>query len=401
MTSATALMGQVTTTPYSRYGYGILSDHATSAQRAMGGVGYAMNSGRQINVMNPASYAAIDSLTFLFDMGVDVTFKNASENGTKENDCGGGLDYITMQFPITHYMGVSLGIVPYSSVGYSFGNSIDNGSDSRAGEGGLSEAYVGLGARLFKGFSIGANVSYMFGTISNDSYAVTTSSSTSLFEHVIEVRDYNLNFGAQYTFNLSRKNRLTLGAVYSPSKSLHGHAYGVSIYSPSSTSAVSDTTAYVSLKGNFSMPNTYGGGIAYEWNDRLLAEVDFTYQNWKDAKFATLDGWDKTELDNRWKTAVGLQYQHNPRGNYFQRMRLRAGGYYSHDYLVVKGNNVKEYGASVGFGLPVNGFKTLINLGFEWKHRQATPNPLIKENYFNITLGVNFNEMWFWHNKLR
>ncbi|MDE6503741.1 MAG: hypothetical protein K2K78_04690, partial [Muribaculaceae bacterium] len=47
---------QLAETPYSRYGYGTLGDNATSSQRAMGGVGYAMNSGRQINVMNPASY---------------------------------------------------------------------------------------------------------------------------------------------------------------------------------------------------------------------------------------------------------------------------------------------------------------------------------------------------------
>lgn len=62
-----------TITPYSRFGYGMLRDNATSAQQSMGGVGYAMNSGRQINVMNPASYARIDSLTFLFDMGADLT----------------------------------------------------------------------------------------------------------------------------------------------------------------------------------------------------------------------------------------------------------------------------------------------------------------------------------------
>ena len=62
-----------TTSPYSMYGYGIIGDRATSHQRAMGGVGYAMNSGRQINVMNPASYASIDSLTFLFDLGADVS----------------------------------------------------------------------------------------------------------------------------------------------------------------------------------------------------------------------------------------------------------------------------------------------------------------------------------------
>ena len=92
---------QNVTTPYSMYGYGILGDRATSMQRQMGSVGYAMNSGRQINVMNPASYAAIDSLTFLFDMGADVTILWQKEGDAKKRSTGGGLDYITMQFPIT------------------------------------------------------------------------------------------------------------------------------------------------------------------------------------------------------------------------------------------------------------------------------------------------------------
>ena len=89
-----------TLTPYSRYGYGILRDNTTSAQRSMGGIGYAMNSGRQINVMNPASYARIDSLTFLFDMGLDLTNVWMEENGARESHIGGGLDYINMQFPL-------------------------------------------------------------------------------------------------------------------------------------------------------------------------------------------------------------------------------------------------------------------------------------------------------------
>ena len=72
-TCSAAVAQNGTMTPYSAYGFGVLRDHATSTQRAMGGVGYAMNSGRQINAMNPASYAAVDSLTFLFDMGIDVT----------------------------------------------------------------------------------------------------------------------------------------------------------------------------------------------------------------------------------------------------------------------------------------------------------------------------------------
>ena len=52
------------TSPYSKFGYGMLGDNATSTQRQMGSTGYAMHSGRQVNVMNPASYASVDSMTF-------------------------------------------------------------------------------------------------------------------------------------------------------------------------------------------------------------------------------------------------------------------------------------------------------------------------------------------------
>ena len=122
-----------TTSPYSMFGYGILNDYATSAPRAMGGVGYAMNGGRQINVMNPASYAAIDSLTFLWDAGIDVSILQAKEGDKKASSTGGGIDYITMQFPLSKKMGASIGLLPYSSVGYEIAAEIDNGSEARAG----------------------------------------------------------------------------------------------------------------------------------------------------------------------------------------------------------------------------------------------------------------------------
>ena len=48
-TVAIAANAQKEMSPYSKYGYGILSDNASGSQRAMGGVGYAMNNGRQIN----------------------------------------------------------------------------------------------------------------------------------------------------------------------------------------------------------------------------------------------------------------------------------------------------------------------------------------------------------------
>lgn len=382
-----------TLTPYSRYGYGILSDNATSAQRAMGGVGYAMNSGRQINVMNPASYAAVDSLTFLFDMGVDFTSLWSKEGTTSENNFGGGLDYITMLFPVTKYMGVSLGILPYSSVGYSFGSEIDNGATARQGSGSINQAYVGWGATPFKNFYAGFNFSYLFGNTVNDVYAYTITGSTSLFQREMKVRDWHLDIGLQYSFDIKPENRVTLGVTYSPGKSLHGETYGV--YYDTNLDSKPDTVGFTKLNGLYSIPASYGAGINYQWRNRLMVEADFTYQPWKDAKYAPIENFEVTEFSNRWKIGAGVQYTPSPRGSYFQRVQYRLGGYYNHDYLMILGNNIREYGASVGFGFPVPGFKSVVNLGIEYKHRQANPNPLIKEQYLNITIGINFNEMWF------
>lgn len=394
-----------TTSPYSRFGFGLLQDNATSAQRAMGGVGYAMSSGRQINVMNPASYAAIDSLTFLFDMGISATSLWSDENGTKGKDFGGGLDYITMQFPIGKYMGASVGLLPYSSVGYSFGQELVHGTSSREGTGGINQLYAGVSGRLFKGLSVGTNISYLFGTSIYDSYAYTSSGATSLFERVMQVRDWHIQLGAQYSYDIDKKNRLTVGVVYTPGKTLLGKTWAIK-YDVNADEAP-DTVSNIKLKDNYSLPDTWGVGFNYEWDNRLMAEVDFTYQAWKDAKASALynaDGavvFESPTYDNRWEISAGLQFTPKLRGNYAQRIQYRVGGFYNHDYLVVNGNNIREYGITAGFGLPVNGLKTIVNIGFEYRHRQAHPNPLIKEDYLGITLGVNFNELWFWQNKIR
>ena len=115
---------QIVTTPYSKMGYGLINDNVSSIQRSMGGVGYAMKGGRIINVMNPASYANVDSLTFLWDVGVDLSNLWSKENGHKGYNFGGGLDYLTGHFRISKGLGASFGLVPYSQVGYSYGGDI-------------------------------------------------------------------------------------------------------------------------------------------------------------------------------------------------------------------------------------------------------------------------------------
>lgn len=381
-----------TISPYSRYGYGLMSDHATSAQTAMGGVGYAMHSGRQINVMNPASYARIDSLTFLFDMGFDMSALWTSEqNGDKrvsEKNFGGGLGYITMQFPVTRYLGMSVGLLPYSSVGYAFGNSVENGITRRSGDGSLNELYLGISGRLFKGLSVGVNMSYLFGTTNNYTYAINDLGSTSLFVRETEVRDWHLTAGLQYVQQLGSDN-VALGLVYSPSKKLLGHAITSVQDIDNDNNPVQQSRT--SLGEGYGLAATYGIGVSYTRNYLLTVEADFTYQPWSKVKY---DG-AKGTLNDRYRGALGVEYRPSNRGGYFRRTQYRAGVFYEQDYIKAGTNKVRDYGVTFGFGLPVPGFKTVINLGFEWLHRRAYPTALVKENYLNITIGVNFNEMWF------
>ena len=68
-----------TNSPYTRYGYGQLSEQGSSNSRAMGGIAYGLRDKYQTNFANPASYTAVDSLTFIFDGAVSLQNTNLSK----------------------------------------------------------------------------------------------------------------------------------------------------------------------------------------------------------------------------------------------------------------------------------------------------------------------------------
>ena len=390
-----------TTSPYSQFGYGILGDNAIGAQRAMGGVGYALHNNRQINVMNPASYTSMDSLTFLFDIGLTYQNTITREGDLRESRQSGSIDYIVMQFPLGRYMAGSVGLLPFTNVGYSFASSIDNGTDSREGDGNISQAYVGVSGEPFKGFSIGANVSYLFGNLTNSSSGIPQNGSTGIFQTNMKVQDFHLLFGAQYAIEWGKKHTLTLGAVYSPGKDVLGRAYSSTYDVSSSTTIEADT---LNMKNNYSLASTYGGGISYNYDKRLTIAADVTYQNWADAKFTDLNRQPPQPstgvFNNRLKVALGAEFRpKNIGSNYFEHISYRAGLFYNRSYLKINGNDMNEIGASCGFGFPLATNKSVDNVSFEYINRQCSPVKLITEDHFRISVSLTFNEMWFWQRR--
>ena len=216
-----ALAQSPVNSPYSRYGYGQLTDATLGSSRGMGGSSIGMRRNNQINPSNPASYSAIDSTTFLFEFGVTAQNGYFTEGLNKETKPNGGLDHLAIQFPIIKGMGASVGLLPYSSVGYQFGNSIANGgltgSTTYGGEGGLSLGYIGLAATPFKGISVGANLNYIFGTISHNSYIANDNNASNVTKILqLHQRGLKPDFGIQWFRNLSKEQSLSIGLTYTP-----------------------------------------------------------------------------------------------------------------------------------------------------------------------------------------
>ena len=74
-----ALAQSGTNSPYSQYGLGQQSEQTSGFNRGMNGLGQGFREHNQVNYINPASYSALDSLTFIFDVGLSGQITNFSE----------------------------------------------------------------------------------------------------------------------------------------------------------------------------------------------------------------------------------------------------------------------------------------------------------------------------------
>src|SRR5690554_7762949 len=104
--------------PYGRYGYGLLSNPSVGASDAMGGLSYGLRRSQHVNPGNPASYSELDSLTFIFDFGIPGHYARLNDGVNQQEFYNGNFDYVAIQFPLLRNMGASIGLLPYSKVGY-------------------------------------------------------------------------------------------------------------------------------------------------------------------------------------------------------------------------------------------------------------------------------------------
>ncbi|MDR2910216.1 MAG: hypothetical protein LBV47_02465 [Bacteroidales bacterium] len=406
-----------TTSPYSRFGLGDLQTRSFGRTFAMGGASLGSRNSLQINMANPASYTVVDSLAFLFEFGLNGKLSSYRTNTTKMTANDVNFRYLSMGFRITDRLAASLGLTPYSDVGYDIriNNYLENTGNYGIryfGDGSLTRSYIGFAINPFKNISVGANLNYLFGNISNNAElyfdALTDDWYNNDFYNTrkneyIRVSQFGFDFGLQATIPLVKNQSITLGAVLENKPEYAAYRSDMMlknltvIPNPDDPEPKSDqdTLKYNGEeKGSIRFPFTYGIGVSYVKTDVLELNLDYYHQSWSEATFFGSINPVLTDLN---KFAVGAEWIPNKNSirSYSQRIAYRAGFKYEESYLKLNGRQINDFGISFGIGLPISRSYSTINVAAEIGKRGTRNADLISERYVKLNLNVNLHDIWF------
>jgi hypothetical protein len=392
-----------TSSIYSFYGIGDIDRSGFASNRAMGGLGICLRDPNQINYLNPASYSAQDTSSFVFEIGMYGNFVNSITSTSQLTRNNFNINYIAFSFPVTKNYYSSVGLIPFSSVGYNlrdvaYTSNNDTLSYSYTGSGGLYQLYYGnsiklLGDRL----SLGVNISYIFGrlnaidTITFPTDYANTYSTLTYNENFI--RGFYINTGLQFKQKIYDKFSILLGLIYDPKISLRSRNTIQIIQNYLSSSSLNDTLRNNKTYGNVTLPQKIGVGLSFNYDNKLFLGMDYSYQDWSKASF---DGQNES-LKACNNISIGMEYTPNRRSirSYFAKVKYRIGTYFNNTSLVINNTQINDYGYSFGIGLPFKNTNSVFNISFEHGIRGTTQNQLIQENYNRITFSLSLYDMWF------
>jgi len=429
--------------PYSRFGIGELHGNLLNRQYSMGGTGTGVIDFFGVNPLNSASYAFISEPSF--ELGIlsnwfrlDNMNESIDGNVTRVN-------HVAMGMPITSKkMGFSFGLIPISYVGYNI-NSTDSIGDSsfiqeNLGEGGLNKLYLGFGKRFIlktdtvkfrnkekalytNSLALGFNFNYIFGNrtnISRSIFAPGLGFINTQVSNIDNTSDAAFDFGLLYSGWLKKRTkvedgqiRFNLGISISPGTELSSKRTEIAESFVSNAAVQFFVDSILSNEDNegfIFLPQELSIGTSFEFfskrDNRLILALDYRTRPWEEyfENFGTDNFF--SELINSTRLSAGLEYLPNWRlaikganiapEDYLKSLHYRAGIYRNSGYLNLEGQEFIESGINFGVGLPlVRGRNKLtsseLNFGFEISQRGSIDNNLLKENNFEVFVGIRFN----------
>ena len=407
--------------PYTMYGIGEMNTPGTLPMRSMGGVGVAMRSVGDINLLNPASYSISPQKSFLFDFGVEgQNFYNAQRSSGVEKHTAYNtfnIRDIALRFPLTKRLGLGLSLTPYSSVGYRmrydhpyddqdpvWGN-VGSVQYNYQGEGDVTEVKLGIGWELFKNFSVGAAVQYYWGDIDRD-YISTTASITGSegdYSSIVGNDNYSISsfkgqVGIQWVALMTQKRALTFGAAFDFGGDLRPRVTSTLTIDNFTSTVVRDDRSTLKLV----LPHQFSVGVYYQTSKWSLG-ADYVYQNWGGRNkgvvhtgvTGTGDDRHSYEVAYTNTSTIKLGAEFTP-GRYdvrrfLNRWSYRAGFRYGGFQQTFDGHALNEWAVTAGVGVPVQFLAVSgINVGVEYGRRGYNLSKslgLVRQQYFKFAVG--------------
>lgn len=379
---AALVMSQNTTnSPTSMFGLGEISTGEGGQYAGLGGAGIALRGSNFLNSANPASLTELSERNFQFDAGIMGSYQSYSQKGATNRSVTGNLNNLSIGCRIIPRWYGAIFMAPVSSVGYAVtldeavsGTNGGTISSLFEGEGGLSKMGVSTAYLFGKGLSVGTNLSYVTGTITQSETQGSATESTSSYKYA-----FYADFGIQYKWEIDQERSLVTGGVYGFSQYLKQNN-DLSVSSSSSSETIEKSLK----KYKQCLPQFFGIGVSYN-TLRWMATIDYKYLDWSRMQSSQSN----VSFDSQHRLSLGGRYT---LGNVYRNpVSLLLGAGIGNSYVVIQQKKATEYYLSTGMNLGLKNNNAL-SIGLKYKGQMKIPNGMQRENSLSIFMNITFSE---------
>ena len=382
--------------PYSYYGLGVKRFSGNIENALMGGISAYADSTR-VDVRNPASLGKLKLTTYA--LGVSYDIRSIKGEGSSYMERTFQMDYLSLSFPVYKGVGVSVGLQPYSSIGYRLSTRTETTQYLYEGSGGVNRAYLAVGAHLYKGLRLGVSGAFDFGKANYENqYGATNLLYPTREESESLFRGGSYSLGLQYERDLNQQYFISSGVSYTPKGTIRTtNSRSVSTLRSSQNGLVQMDKRTFDLgelaRTHLTTPSelTLSAGMGKQQQWFVGADISFVNLSECSNPFVTSDF---VTYNNGYKLSVGGFYlpHYSAYSKYWKRITYRAGFYYESTGISLRDTPVNDFGITFGASLPIQGFSN-VTLGGVWGSKGQTS--LAKENYFALKVALTLNDKWF------
>ena len=408
--------------PFSQFGIGLSDLPYTMPMAQRSGAIITRAGNNYINPFNPASYASIESQSFVFDMGLNIQTSRLSSGSQSATDADGNIGYLAIGMPITSWWKVGAGLMPYSSMDYSSvsvqqGDGYGTMKTIYDGTGGASQVFVGSAFNIPAGKSTrlqaGFNVSYLTGRVERAiSYRFMGNDST----YYINSRRYKrtkvsnvvLDFGVQMWQELGEKLTLGAGLTYKPYMDLTvGDMALIYTYSTSDESLI-DTIFPArgeepEFRSRLEQPQSVGVGLSLQYDKCWTLSLDATFASWSGMRYTedtahAIFGTNAIDYGPTSRYALGLERTGDmDASTYWGRISWSLGAHIEQNAmrLTIDGTDHKldSWGIGAGISLPMRKGRSLLTLSVGYSSMGDID--ILRRDCLTVGIGVSSCERWF------